>query len=171
MVTMDPMSLYFPATMTPVWARRGQTPILRVATQPDQVHFYGALQVRSAHERALTLPKPSGDMTGHFRDPLQAGYPARPLLMLGDRAQGHKGQAVRAYLAQPPQIQTRHFPPGCPQLNPQEPVWERTGEAGSHQHTRTDFSALVQAFRHHLDNPCFKFNWIEKYAPPVLLAN
>jgi transposase len=169
-LTVDQMSLYFQATMTRVWAVRGQTPTLRVATQRDHVHFYGALNVCSGHELALTLPKQSGEMTCHFLDHLQACYPHRPCLILWDRAKWHKGQVVRDYLAQHPHIQTLHFPPGSPQLNPQEHVWERTRDAVSHNHTRKDFPALVQAFRHHLETTCFKFAWIDRYLPPVLLA-
>ena len=169
-LAMDQMSLYFQATLTRVWARRGQTPVIRVATQRDYVHFYGALNVCSGHEVALTLPKQSGEMTCHFLNHLQACYPDRPLLILWDRAKWHKGQVVRDYLVQNPHIQTLHFPPGCPQLNPQEHVWERTRDAVSHNHTRTDFPSLVQAFRHHLENAYFCFDWIGKYVPPILLA-
>lgn len=169
-VAMDQMSLYFQATMTRVWAPRGRTPTIRVATQRDHVHFYGALNVRSGHEVALTLPKQSGEMTCHFLDHVQAVYPGRALLILWDRAQWHKGHVVRDYLAQHPHIETLHFRPGCPQLNLQEHVWERTRDAVSHNHTRTDFPALVQAFRRHLETTCFQFEWIEKYVPPALLA-
>lgn len=167
---MDQMSLYFQATMTRVWARRGQTPTVRVATQRDYVHFYGALNVNSGQESTLTLPQQSGEMTCHFLDHLQIVYPGRALLVLWDRAKWHKGRVVRAYLSQHPPIQTLHFPPGSPQLNPQEHVWERTRDAVSHIHTRKDFPALVEAFRHHLENNCFKFEWVEKYVPPILLA-
>jgi transposase len=162
---MDQMSLYFQATRTRVWTRRGQTPTVRVATQRDHVHFYGALNVYSGQESALTLPKQSGAMTCHFLDHLQIVYPERTLLILWDRAKWHKGQVVRAYLSQHPHIQTLHFPPGSPQLNPQEHVWERTRDAVSHNHTRKHFPALVAAFRHHLQNNCFKFEWVEKYVP------
>lgn len=134
------------------------------------MHFDGALNVCSGHEVALTLPKQSGEMTCPFLDHLQACYPHRPLLIRWDRTKWHQGQVVGDYLTQRPHIQTLPFPPGCPQLNPQEHVWERTCDAVSHNHTRTAFPALVQAFRHHLETTCFKFNWIEKYAPPILLA-
>lgn len=164
------MSLYFQATLTRVWARRGHTPGIRVATQRNYVHFYGALNLISGHQTALTLPKQSGEMTCHFLDHLQACYPNRPLLILWDRAKWHQGQVVRDYLAQHRHLHTLHFPPGCPQLNPQEHVWERTRDAVSHNHTRKDFTALVQAFRYHLEHTCFKFNWIEKYVPSSLLA-
>lgn len=164
------MSLYFQATTTRVWARRGQTPTVRVATQRDHVHFYGALNVCSGQESALTLPKQSGEMTCHFLDHLQAVYPRRALFILWDRAKWHKAMVVRDYLSQHPHIQTVHFPPGSPHLNPQEHVWELTRDAVSHNHTRKDFSALVRAFHHHLETTCFKIEWVEKYVPDVCLA-
>jgi transposase len=169
-MAMDQMSLYFQATTTRVWARRGQTPTIRVATQRDHAHFYGALNVCSGQESALTLPKQSGEMTCHFLDHLQSIYPGRALLILWDRAQWHTSAVVRDYLSQQGHIQTLHFPPGSPQLNPQEHVWQLTRDAVSHNHTRKTFPALLQAFRHHLENTCFNIDWVEKYAPAILLA-
>jgi hypothetical protein len=81
-VAEDQMSLYFQATTTRVWAQRGQTPTVRVATQRDHVHFYGELNVCSGQESALILPQQSGEMTCHFLDHLQAVYPGWALCIL-----------------------------------------------------------------------------------------
>lgn len=164
------MSLYFQATTTRVWAPRGQTPHLRIATQRAHVHFYGALNVCSGQESALTLPQQSSLMTCHFLDHVQSVYPGRPLFILWDRAQWHRGQIVQHYLKQHPHLFTCHFPPGSPQLNPQEHVWKLSRQAISHNHRLTDFPALIQAFRYHLENTFFTFDWIEKYVPHTLLA-
>lgn len=164
------MSLYFQATTTRVWARRGQTPMVRVATQRDHVHFYGALNVGSGQESALTLPKQSGEMTCHFLDHLQAVYPGQALFILWDRAKWHKSLVVRDYLSRHPHLHPLHFPPGCPQMNPQEHVWALTRDAISHNHTRMDFPALVQAFHRHLETTVFKFQSIGQYVPVILLA-
>jgi hypothetical protein len=86
------------------------------------------------------------------------------------RAKWHKARAVREYLSQHLHLEAFHFPPSCLQLNPQEHVWECTRDAVSHNHTRQDCPAMVQAFRSHLENTCFRFNRIEKYLPPTLLA-
>lgn len=163
------MSLYFQATTTRVWAQRGQTPTVRVATQRDYVHFYGALDVGSGQESALTLPKQSGEMTCHFLDHLQSVYPGRALFILWDRAKWHQGAVVRDYLSRSPNLQTFHFPPGSPQLNPQEHVWALTRDAVSHNHTRKDFPALVRAFHRSLETTEFSFQWLQKYVPAVLL--
>jgi DDE superfamily endonuclease len=167
-VAMDQMSLYFQATTTRVWAHRRQTPTLRVSPQRDHVHFYAGLNVLNGHEMALTLPEQTNDMTVHFLEHVQACYPNRPLLLLWDRAQWHKGQPIRDFLIAHPCVQMLHFPPGCLQFNPQEPVWERARDAVSHNHTRWDFPKLVQAFRTHLETTLFPFDWIRRYAPPIL---
>jgi len=52
-IAMDEMSLYFQATTTRIWSPVGQTPIVRLASQRDHIHFYGALNVRSGHQFAL----------------------------------------------------------------------------------------------------------------------
>lgn len=167
-VAVDQMSLYFQATTTRVWAPRGQTPTIRITPQRDLVHFYGGLNVLTGHEMALTLPEQTSAMTVHFLEHVQACYPNRPLLILWDRARWHKGQSVRDFLAGHPGVQTLHFPPGCPQFNPQEHVWERTRDAVSHNHILSDFPTLVQAFRTHLETTLFRFDWIRRYAPPIL---
>lgn len=169
-MTIDQLRLYFQATTTRVWAFIGDTPVIRVATQRDSASFYGALNVQSGEEIALTLPKQSGEMTTEFLDHLQTIYPGRALFILWDRAKWHMGPHVSEYLSQHSHIQTMHFPPGSPHLNPQEHVWGQTRDAISHNHTRTDFPALVQAFQHHLDTTRFHIKWLEKYVPPVLLA-
>lgn len=169
-IALDQLSLYFQATLTRVWARRGQTPVIRIAAQRDHVHFYGALNILTGHEMALHLPKQSGEMTCHFLDHVQACYPGRFMLILWDRAKWHKGRVVQHYLAQHPHLQAFYFPPACPHLNPQEHVWELTRDAISHNHTRQDFPALVRAFHHHLEENLFQFDWLEQYAPPILLA-
>ena len=38
-LALDEMSLYFQATLTRVWSVVGQTPIVAVHPQRDQVHF------------------------------------------------------------------------------------------------------------------------------------
>jgi transposase len=169
-LALDQLSLYFQATLTRVWARRGQTPTLRIATQRQHIHFYGALNVLNGHQIALPLPEQSGDMTCHFLRHLQACYPARHLLILWDRAKWHKARLVQHFLAQQPLFQTLHFPPSCPQLNPQEHVWELTRDAISHNHTYHDFPTLVHDFHQYLEQTRFHFDWIERYAPPILVA-
>lgn len=44
-------------------------------------------------------------------------------------------------------------------------------KAVSHNHTRKDFPALVRVFHRYLETTCFKFEWVEKYLPAILLES
>lgn len=170
LLALDQMSLYFQATTTRVWSPCGQTPTLRVATQRDHVHFYGALNLRSGQEVALPVPQQASEITCHFLDHLQSIYPQQALFILWDRAKWHQGQALHDYLVAHPHLHTLHFPPGSPQLNPQEHVWSLARHAISHNHTFHHFPNLVHTFHHYLESTDFHLNWLDKYVPPTLLA-
>ena len=55
--------------------------------------------------------------------------------------------AVSDLIDQTDRLQVLHFPPACPDLNPQEHVWERTRDAISHNHTYPQFQPLIEDFR------------------------
>lgn len=100
-LTMHQLSLYFQATTTRVWARPGQTPTVRVATQRDHGHFDGALDVCSGHESALTLPRQSGEITCHFLNHLQSIYLGQTLLILWEGSHQMAPRRARAGLSAP----------------------------------------------------------------------
>jgi hypothetical protein len=79
---MDEMSLYLQATMTRLWALRGQTLVVRMSGQRDHVHFYGALNLCSGHEFALPRPDMTSVETASFLHHLFACYPNQPILLL-----------------------------------------------------------------------------------------
>lgn len=157
-ITLDEMSLYFQSTTTRLWSLVGQTPIVRVSPQRDYTHFYGALNLVSGHEFALPSSEMTSETTAIFlRD-----------LLLWDRANWHKADAVKAVLADNLRLETVFFPPACPDLNPQEHVWSQARAAVSHNHTCDHFSQLKTAFLSYLSNTLFRFDWLTKYAPPIL---
>jgi transposase len=169
-ITLDEMSLYFQATTTRIWSPIGQTPQVWVSPQRDHVHYYGALNLRTGHEVALPLPEQTGETTAHFLRHLLVCYPTQPLLLLWDRARWHKGAAVERLLSENPRLQTVFFPPACPNLNPQEPVWSLARAVVSHNHTLPNFALLKTAFLDYLSNTLFHFDWLAKYAPPILFV-
>ena len=166
-LALDQMSLYFQATMTRVWAPIGETPQVRVASERQYVNFYGSLDVLSGHEIALSLPRQNSEMTVHFLKHILTCLPGRHILLLWDRASWHKGLA-RELVEQHPGLDMLYFPVACPDLSPQEHVWKLTRDAISHNHTCHTFGQLRQAFHDHLEQTCFKIEWIEKYLPPIL---
>lgn len=167
-VACDEMSLYFQATTTRLWSVVGQTPVVRVTPQRDHTHFYGALNLRNGHEMSLAFSHQNSETTAIFLRHLLYCYPNQPILLLWDRASWHKGEAVQRVLRENPRLQTLFFPPASPDLNPQEHVWSQARAAVSHNHHFSHFHLLVKAFLDHLSKTLFHFDWLDKYAPPVL---
>lgn len=66
LLAMGQLSLYFQATLTRVGAVRGQTPLIRVSPQRDQVHWYGALDVRRGRDIAGPAPEQTTQVTADF---------------------------------------------------------------------------------------------------------
>lgn len=167
----DEMSLYLQATVTRLWAARGQTPVVRVSGQRDHVHFYGALNLCSGHEFVLPRLEMNSVETAAFLQDLFACYPDQPILLLWDRANWHKGQPVADLLAAHPRVETVFFPPASPDLNPQEHVWSLARAHVSHNHTLPDLSTLRDTFLRYLGSIPFHFTWLETYAPLILLRH
>ena len=161
-IALDEMSLYFQATTTRVWSPIGETPRVWVSPQRDQTHFYGALNLRTGHEFARPSPQMSSATTADFLRDLLLCYPTQPILLLWDRAHWHKGEAVKALLAQHARLETVFFPAACPDLNPQQPVWSQARTAVSHNHTLPTFARLKTVFLDSLSNTLFPFVWLAK---------
>lgn len=169
-LALDQMSAYLQATMTRVWSPVGQTPCVWVTPQRACLHFYGALDVISGQEVALSLPKLDGEHTLHFLAHVLSCFPGRPILLLWDRAPWHKGQ-VRQFVDDHPQLDMLYFPPGCPDLNPQEHVWKHSRQAVQHGHDYRHLADLRQAFQSHFDNTLFHFDWIDQYLPKAFYGS
>jgi transposase len=164
---MDQMSVYLQATLTRVWAPRGQTPVVWVTPQRDMLHFYGALDVIGGREIALSLPKLDSDHTLHFLTHVLHCFPGRAILLLLDRAPWHKGK-VRQFVEAHSQLDLIYFPPGCPDLNPQEHVWKQTRDTVGHLRDYPHLSNLRRAFQSYLETTRVQFDWINKYLPDIL---
>lgn len=162
-LALDQMSLYFQATTTRVWAPIGQTPIVAVHPQRDHIHFYGALNLRDGREIALSAADTTSEMTANFLMLLLMLYP-QPILLLLDRAPWHFGE-VTDLLKQTGRLQVVFFPVACPDLNPQEHVWERARDAISHNHTYRQFQLLIDDFETYLNETVFSTDFMDAYTP------
>jgi transposase len=162
-LALDQMSLYFQATLTRVWSPIGQTPMVSVHPQRDYIYFYGALNLRDGREVALSASEANAEMTAHFLMILLMLYP-QPILLLLDRAPWHYGD-VTDLIAQTDRLQVIYFPPACPDLNPQEHVWERTRDVISHNHTYRHFQSLIDDFETYLNETLFSTNFMDAFTP------
>jgi len=162
-LAMDQMSLYFQATLTRVWAPVGQTPIVSVHPGRDHIHFYGALNVADGREIALPATDMTSEMTVNFLMILLMLYP-QPILLLLDRAPWHFGE-VSTLIKQTDRLQVVFFPAACPDLNPQEHVWERARDAISHNHTYRQFQPLIDDFETYLNETLFSADFMDAFSP------
>lgn len=162
-LALDEMSLYFQATLTRVWAPVGQTPIVAVHPQRDHRHFYGALNLRDGRQTALPVAEATSEMTVNFLMILLMLYP-QSILLLMDRAPWHFGE-VKDLIEQTDRLQVIYFPPACPDLNPQEHVWERARDVISHNHTYRQFQPLIDDFETYLNETLFETSFINTYTP------
>ena len=90
-------------------------------------------------------------------------YPHQPILLFMDRAPWHKGEALRSLLEANPRLEIVWFPPGCPELNPQEHVWKAAREAVSHNHRCAKMTELADAFEKHLKETRFPCSLLDKH--------
>lgn len=163
-LALDQMSVYLRASLCRVWSPVGQTPVVRSTPQRDSLKFYGALNVETGTEIALSLPNMDGENTCHFLQHILICIPDVPILILWDRAPWHKGIA-REFVENHPRLAMIYFPPACPDLNPQEHVWKHTREVVGHLRDYPHLSYLRHAFQTFLERTQFCFQWIEKYFP------
>ena len=165
-LALDEMSLYFQATRTRVWSPVGQTAIVAVQPGRECCHFYGALNLRTGREIAARATEQTSQMTTNFVMPLLLIY-TQPILLLLDRAAWHDG-ALTQLIDATDRLEIMRFPVTYPDLNPQEPVWERTRDAVSHKHGDRSFEQWIDAFETHLNPTPFETNFMSKNAPAIL---
>ena len=166
-LTLDEMSFYYRATLTRVWSQVGDTPIIAVDASRIHLHFYGALNVRTGQEIAMRADAETSEYTANFLMILLMIYAHQPILLLLDRAPWHKKDVTRL-IAETQRLEVIYFPVACPDLNPQEHVWEQARDQISHNHEYTNFDKLVDALETYLNETPFNTNFIEKYAPAIL---
>lgn len=159
----DEASLYLQATTQVVWHPRGQTPLVRLDPGRSNIHFYGTLDLQSGQQFVMTSSLMNGEVTALYLQKLLLAYPERPILLLWDRATWHRGPAIKAVLAANPRLDILFFPPGSPDLNPQEHVWKKARENVSHNHSMTNLTDLTQHFSDYLTNTTFDSSFLDCY--------
>ena len=166
----DEAALYLQASLMRVWGVKGQTPVVRVDTGRSCTHFYGVLDLLTGQEVVLRSKVMTGEVSALFLKRLLLAYPNVPILLLWDRATWHKGAEIRAVLQANPRLEIVWFPPGCPELNPQEQVWKAVRQAVSHNHRFAKEEVLAKAFEEHLTQECFPCSLLTKHGYQQICA-
>jgi transposase len=162
-LAQDEASLYLQASLMRVFAPVGQTPVIRTDTQRASTHFYGALNLVTGQESVLRSELMTADVSALFLQQVLTQYPRVPIMLLWDRAPWHQGPAIRSVLEANPRLELVAFPPGCPELNPQEHVWKAARVAVSHNHAYAKLPELAKAFEGYLAKTCFPCSLLERH--------
>lgn len=160
--------MYLQATTMNAWSPRGQTPIVRVDPGRRKAGFYGSLDLQTGQEWVLRSEHFNAETTARHLQQVLDAYPARPILLLWDRAKWHQGQPIRDLLEANPRLEIMWFPVASPDLNPQEQVWKLTRRAVSHNHLIPKLPDLADKFEQHLTSHTFESSFLERYGYSAL---
>jgi transposase len=134
-----------------VWAPKGQTPELRHRTRHhEKVSVIGALVAGSGPQEVelLTQWHPGANVNQsrvvEFLEKLLAEQPGA-MIVVWDNLAAHRGQAVKDFLREHPQLWLEALPGYAPDLNPIEQVWCMSKYHRLANHTIADVEALHQA--------------------------
>lgn len=162
--------MYLQATTTSVWAPVGQTPVVKVSPQRDKVNFYGTLDLVTGQEIVTQAEKMNSEATAVHLRQILALYPDKQILLFWDRATWHGGEAVKQLLADNPRLEVMKYPPGAPDLNPQEHVWKTARTHASHNHERTKLPEVAKRFETYLKTNKFNYSFLEKFGLDAICA-
>ena len=157
----DAASLYLQAAVMRVWAPRGQQVVVAADPGRAKTSCSGTLNLHTGAEIVLQAEQMNAQATAEDLEQLLAEHPDVPLLLVGDRAPWHRGEAIRAVLAANPRREIVPFPVAALELNPQEQVWKATREAVSHNHTERHLATLAKRFKAHLTDTTFPTSFLE----------
>ena len=163
LLAQDEASLYLQASLMRVFAPVGQTPVIRTDTQRHSTHFYGALNLVTGRETVFRSDLMIADVSALFLQQVLDRYPGVPIVLFWDRAPWHQGPSIRSVLEANPRLELLQFPPGCPELNPQEHVWKAARTAVSHNHGYAKLPQLAEDFEIYLAKTCFPCSLLERH--------
>lgn len=156
--------MYLQATLQIVWAARGQTPLVQLHPGRESTHFYGALNLLNGHDIAMRSPIMNAETSALFLEKILLAYPDDPILLLWDRAPWHRAPKIKTILEANSRLEIIYFPPGAPDLNPQEQVWKATRRAISHNHSGKKLDKLANDFEDYLATTTFPCSLLDQYA-------
>ena len=103
------------------WARRGTRPIAPREQRTASTYIFGAICPKDGKGAALVLPRCNTEATTlHLAEIATAIRPGKHAIVLLDQAGWHLSHR----LIVPPNITLVPLPPKCPELNPQENIWQ-----------------------------------------------
>ncbi len=159
----DEAGLYLQATTCYVWSPTGQTPIARSDPGRAKTHFFGTLNLHTGQEIAMRTDVMNAEVTARYLEIVLEANPDMPIVLFWDRAPWHRGKLIDKVLEENPRLETVFFPPGSPDLNPQEHVWKAVRKEISHNHLETKLPVLADSFLNELNSSTFTSSFLDRY--------
>jgi transposase len=152
LVFLDESGFMLTPTVRRTLAPRGKTPILKGWDRRDRISAISAVTVSPRRRRlGLRFRLLPDDTNAHGEDTVAflrqlRGHIPGPMTVVWDRSKIHdRSKAVRAYLAEHPEIKTERFPGYAPEANPDEMVWQHTKHGRLANYTPEDTAELRTA--------------------------
>jgi transposase len=130
LVLLDESGFQLTPSVRRTLAKRGRTPVLEAWDRRDRISAISSITVSPrAHRLNLHFQLLPDNENAHGEDVVEYLRQLRaalrgPMTIIWDRSRIHRRSgAVKAYLANHPEIVTEEFPAYAPELNPDEGVW------------------------------------------------
>ncbi len=111
------------------WARRGHTPVIKIAEPHGRISTIGALTISPKTSRFgfffYSLPDNAnfrGESLVDFVDTVRRRLRG-PIIVIWDQIPIHQSYPIERYLSHHHDVVVEPFPPYCPELNPVDFVW------------------------------------------------
>ncbi len=122
---IDACTLQRCATITRMWGRRGQQPVVKMEGRGEKVNVYGALDVNNDIGNFFFTPKITAAHVCSYIRHLVIKYPTGKLHLILDNVSAHHAKMTQACVAAlAPFVELIFLPPYSPKLNPIEKFWE-----------------------------------------------
>ena len=102
-------------------------------------------------------------ISAQYLEMILATNPNVPIILFWDRAPWHRGKPIDQVLEDNPRLEIIFFPPGSPDLNPQEHVWKAVRKEVSHNHLEARLPELADRFLNKLNSSIFKDTFLDRY--------
>lgn len=153
----DEMILSTQTTFQKVWLKKGEYPKIEVSNTKKNRSIYGFLNIKTGQEHAFMKDWQNMHITVEVLQEIRKIYPLQKIFLVWDGAGWHKGSAVQDFIKKDNNIDSYHFPPYCPEENPQEHVWKAGRSAVTHNKFIPDLEKTAKDFINHLCQKKFPY--------------
>ncbi|MBU1131405.1 IS630 family transposase [Patescibacteria group bacterium] len=152
----DEMSLNQETKTKNIWYFKGQEPLIEAKRKGQNQSFYGALNLKTGKETAITVKRQNSKASIEFLKKLGKIYQNRKIFLIWDNASWHKSKLIKAFLKTTKRFTLMNFPPYTPEFNPQERIWKALRQNVTHNRFEKDFDVLIKDCLKYLNRNNFK---------------